>query len=257
MTRVPNLPAAYRLLALDQVGSTNDEAKRLAAEGEEAAPDGTLVWAERQTAGRGRRGRTWESPEGNLYCSLVLRPEVPLRDAAQLGFVAALAVFDALAGACRPQQNVRCKWPNDVLLNGKKVAGILLETESANAEAADWIVLGVGVNVARAPERTEFPATSLHAEGETGVDAVDVLEGFARHFLQWTNRWLDDGFQPIRRGWLWRSVGKGEKVEVRLEGETLAGVFEDIDDAGALVLALDGGRRRVAAGEVFFPGQGS
>lgn len=257
MTRVPNLPAAYRLLALDEVGSTNDEAKRLAAEGEEAAPDGTLVWAQRQTAGRGRRGRTWESPEGNLYCSLVLRPEVPLREAAQLGFVAALAVFDALAGACRPRQNVRCKWPNDVLLNGKKVAGILLETESANAEAADWIVLGVGVNVARAPERAEFPATSLHAEGETGVDAVDVLEGFTRHFLQWTNRWLDDGFQPIRRGWLWRAVGKGERVEVRLDGETLAGVFEDIDDAGALVLALDGGRRRVAAGEVFFPSQGS
>jgi BirA family biotin operon repressor/biotin-[acetyl-CoA-carboxylase] ligase len=252
MTRAPVLPSVYRLVALDVVGSTNDEAKRLAALGEAEAPDGTLVWAKSQTSGRGRRGRTWESPAGNLYCSLVLRPGLPPARAAQLGFVASLAVYDALASVCGPGQQAACKWPNDVLLNGRKVAGLLLETESAAAGAAPWVVLGVGVNVARGPESAAFPATSLHAEGETGVDAVDVLEAFARHFLRWTGRWLDDGFPPIRKAWLGRAAGKGQAIEVRLDGETLSGVFEDVDEEGALILGLGGGRRRVAAGDVFF-----
>ncbi|MSO92169.1 MAG: biotin--[acetyl-CoA-carboxylase] ligase [Rhodospirillales bacterium] len=249
----PSLPPAYRLVALETIDSTNAEAKRLAAQGEESAPDGTLVWALAQTAGRGRRGRRWESPEGNLYCSLILRPEVSVARAAELAFVAALAVYDTIGSLCSPGQSAACKWPNDVLLNGRKVSGILLESQSRADGGLDWLVLGVGINVESAPAQAEFPATALHREGDTHIGVVDVLEGFARHFLVWTNRWLDDGFRPIRENWLWRAAGKGETIRVRLDRETLEGTFEDIDERGALVLGLPGTVRRIAAGDVFFP----
>ncbi len=252
MTRQPNLPPAYRLVALEAVDSTNAEAKRLAARGEDEGEDGTLVWARQQTAGRGRRGRQWYSPEGNLHCSLILRPECPVETALQLGFVAALAVCDAVGHVIDPGYEVWCKWPNDVLLGGKKVAGILLESE-ANADAMpEWVVLGVGINVAHFPEDVEFPATSLWAEGCRHVSEVDLLEAFSRNFLAWVNRWLDDGFAPVRTRWLQRTKGLGETIEVRLDNETLSGTFADLDTDGALILEVEGGgRRRISAGDVY------
>src|SRR6185436_13795822 len=119
------------------------------------------VWADEQTAGRGRRGRTWLSPPGNLYLSLVLRPNDPPARAAQLGFVAALGLGDALAGLAGPRLQPRYKWPNDLLVNGKKLAGILLESENAAADRVDFVVIGIGVNIAVAPDDVEYPATSL------------------------------------------------------------------------------------------------
>ena len=116
MTRRPTLPPAYRLVSLETVDSTNAEAKRLAALGEDEGEDGTLVWARQQTAGRGRRGRQWYSPEGNLHCSLILRPECPVETALQLGFVASLAICDAIARVAQPGHAAWCKWPNVVLL---------------------------------------------------------------------------------------------------------------------------------------------
>jgi BirA family biotin operon repressor/biotin-[acetyl-CoA-carboxylase] ligase len=254
MTRAPRLPAAYHLIALGTVDSTNEEARRRAALGEAETPDGTLIWAESQTAGRGRRGRTWQSPPGNLYCSLVLRPECPVAKAAELGFVAALAVYDTVGSLAIPGTAAFCKWPNDVLVNDRKAAGLLLESEGSSKGKPEWVILGVGLNIAHFPEDAEYPATSLYAEGTRDVTVVDALETFARHFLTWTNRWLDDGFAPIRQNWLWRAKGVGETVQVRLERETLEGTFKDLDHDGALLLAEPGGRvRRIAAGDVFFP----
>ena len=249
--RKPDLPSAYHLVSLETVDSTNAEARRLAALGEDKAPDGTLIWAKEQTDGRGRRGRKWSSPPGNLYCSLVLRPDVAVAKAAEFGFIAALAVFDVLGTLGEPGHKVQCKWPNDVLLNDKKVAGILLETETDADGHADWVILGLGLNVGIFPGDTDFPATSLRAEG-VGATEVDCLDSFCRQFLKWTNAWLEEGFAPIRKNWLWRCIGQGEEIEVRLDKETLTGVFTDLDEDGALLLKTEDGERRITAGDVFF-----
>ena len=245
------LPPAYRLVSLDGVGSTNEEAKRLAREG---AEDGTLVWAREQTKGKGRSGRSWTSPPGNLYLSLVLRPDCAPAAASQLGFVAALGAGAGLAEVMPPMIELRYKWPNDILLNRRKVAGILLETESAASNRLDWLVLGLGINVTQRPSETAFPATSLREEGDTETTVEAVLEAFARHFLKWVNRWLDDGFAPVRTAWRKSAIGLGEPIRVRLPNTELEGVFEDIDDDGALLLRAGGAVRRITAGDVFFAG---
>jgi BirA family biotin operon repressor/biotin-[acetyl-CoA-carboxylase] ligase len=245
------LPPAYRVISLETVDSTNEEAKRLAREG---AEDGTLVWAREQTQGRGRSGRGWTSPPGNLYLSLVLRPDCAPADAAQLGFVAALGAGAALAGVMPPMIDLRYKWPNDILLNRRKAAGILLETESAGADRLEWLILGLGINVARRPSDTAFPATSLHEEGAAEATVEAVLEAFSRHFLNWVNRWLDDGFAPVRAAWRKSAISLGEAIRVRLPQGELEGIFEDVDADGALLLRMGGAVRRITAGDVFFGG---
>ena len=254
MSEAPDLPSYYRLVSLDSVDSTNEEAKRLALRGADAGADGTVVWARIQTAGRGRRGRAWSSPAGNLHCSVLLRPRCPAAVAAQLSFAAALAVVDAVAAVAGPRAAPRCKWPNDVLIGGRKVAGILLESEAGTEGSVAWVVIGVGVNVTHFPEATETPATSLWAEGCTWLAAAEVLEAFCRAFLEWKGRLLDEGFAPVRAQWLRLAKGLGESIEVRLDKEILAGRFAGLDADGALILeGTDGGRRLIGAGEVFFP----
>ncbi len=249
----PRLPPAYRLVALDRVGSSNDEAKRLADEG---AEDGTLVWVREQSKGRGRQGRTWSSPPGNLYFSLVLRPDCSLAEASQLAFVAALGVGDGVGSVAPPMIEIHYKWPNDVLFNARKGAGILLESKTTPEGGLDWLILGVGVNVKSHPEGTEFPATSLCYEGaDPELSEVDLLQAIARHFLAWVNRWLDEGFAPIRQAWLRHAYGLGEPIRVRLPGETLNGTFRDLDVGGALLIEMpDGAVRSIAAGDVYFNG---
>jgi BirA family biotin operon repressor/biotin-[acetyl-CoA-carboxylase] ligase len=253
MAEEVRLPPAYRLVALDSVDSTNEEAKRLARAG---ADDGTLVWAKSQTQGRGRSGRSWESPQGNLYLSLVLRPECAPAEAAQLSFVAALGAGSALGEVLPPLIPVEFKWPNDILVNRRKAAGILLETESSGRDRLDWLVLGLGINVAACPAQTAFPATSLHEEGGSEVTVEMVLEAFARHFLAWVNRWLDDGFEPVRLAWRSQARGRGEPIRVRLPNGEIDGIFEDIDGRGALLLRRpDGSQQPITAGDVFFANQ--
>lgn len=240
---------------MDAVESTNIEAKRLAEEG---AEDGTLVWAREQSKGRGRRGRGFVSPPGNLYLSLIVRPDSPPQEAAQLSFVTALAVGDAVGSVAPPMIEVHYKWPNDVLFNGRKACGILLESQLGAEGKLEWLVIGAGVNVRSYPGETSFPATSLHFEGgDKSITEVDVLESFARHFQAWVNRWLDDGFAPIRRAWLQHAYRLGEQIEVRLPNETLEGRFVDLDETGALVIEKpDGTTRLITAGDPYFPADG-
>ena len=245
----PRLPAAYRLVFYESVDSTNDEAKRLA---HGAAKEGTVVWGREQTAGRGRRGRAWASPPGNLYASLILRPRCPLDQAAQLGFVAALAVGDTLAWTLETRPDgLSYKWPNDVLLRGRKIAGILLESELGEGEAPKFVVVGVGINLVSSPRDTEFPATSIAEENLGTVSPGAALEGFARHFQAWVERWREEGFAPIRAAWRAHAMALGEPIRVRLGPATLHGRFIDIDQHGALLLESAGELRRIAAGEVF------
>jgi len=246
----PRLPPVFQLIALDRVSSTMDEARRLAEEG---AEEGTLVWGREQTGGRGRLGRQWVSPRGNLYLSLVLRPEVPLGEAAQFGFVAALAIGEAI-GSVAPPVDVTYKWPNDVLVNGRKVSGVLLEAASRPDGALDFIVLGCGINLLSFPEGTGYPATCLRFEGAREVTEEELLEAFARHFLAWTSRWRDEGFAAVRKVWLRHADRLGEQIKVNLPRETLEGRFEDLDESGRLRLRLpDGSCRHISSGDVFAP----
>jgi BirA family biotin operon repressor/biotin-[acetyl-CoA-carboxylase] ligase len=250
VTAGQGLPPFFQLTVLGTVDSTNEEAKRRAAAG---APEGTLIRAERQSAGRGRRGRPWTSPEGNLYCSLILRPTVPAMEAAQLSFVTSLALAEALEQALPPGTAVKCKWPNDVLVEGRKIAGILLESQ-ARAEGLEWMVVGMGVNVASHPGEgdVETPATSLKAMG-SAWEAENFLSSLLGSFLPWYRRWRDEGFTGVRQAWLERAMGLGGPIRVRLTTETLFGTFAGLDSDGTLLLDQDGGqRRKVAAGDVFF-----
>ncbi len=239
-----SLSAPFRLLSLDQTDSTNDEAKRQAMSG---AGHGTVIWARRQTAGRGRRGRQWISPEGNLHCSLLLDPARSPAEAPQLAFVAAIAVRAALAELV-PSAQFQVKWPNDILCQGRKIAGMLME------QAAPWIVLGIGVDVAQAPEPGLYPTICLRQLG-SGAEPFDVLAGLCAHLAVWYERWRQDGFAPIRKAWLSDAAGLSAPVTVRLADDvTLDGSFAGLDAEGALLLALpDGGQRKILAGDVFFP----
>lgn len=245
------LPSFYRLVAHERIDSTNEEAKRLAAG---SAPHGTLVCAGEQLAGRGRRSRSWASPSGNLYASLLLRPACPPAQACQLNFVAAVALAEAVSGLLPAGATVTLKWPNDVLVRGAKVSGILLEASAALDRSIDWLVIGVGVNLVSHPAETPYPATNLRREGAADVTAAAALRAFAECFLAWYETWYGQGFAPVRARWLASARGLGEPIEVRLERETLQGRFGDLDESGALMLDMpDGGCRQITTGDLFFP----
>lgn len=245
------LPAGYRLDAHDCLDSTNAEAERQARAG---APDGTVIWAGRQTAGRGRHGRAWDSPQGNLYCSVILRPDAPPATAAQLTFVTALALGEAVDGALPAGSKLAFKWPNDLLLDGRKLAGILLESSGGKDGQLDWLVVGCGLNIRHFPETVSgYPATSLHAAGASAPAPGDALATFLQAFAVWRARWQDEGLAPIRAAWLARAARVGGEITVRLPGDELRGRFTGLDETGALLLDLpDGSRRTVTAGDVFF-----
>jgi BirA family biotin operon repressor/biotin-[acetyl-CoA-carboxylase] ligase len=249
------LPPRWRLVALETVGSTNDEARRLAEAG---AAEGTLVWARAQTAGRGRLGRPWASPPGNLYASLILRPPIPPGAAATLSFVAAVAVADALAEVAPPALPIALKWPNDVLLDGRKVAGILLETQTTPGTTPDaalaFVVLGFGVNVMSHPADARYPATDL-ARARVGTSVETLLGMVCRHLSSWAERWRVDGFAPVRAAWLARAQGRGLPIDVRVGNTLISGSFCDLDGDGAMIIeTTPGERRRITAGDVGAPG---
>jgi BirA family biotin operon repressor/biotin-[acetyl-CoA-carboxylase] ligase len=239
--------AGVGLTVCDTIDSTNAEALRQASRG-----DGGPHWitARAQTAGRGRRGRTWTSAPGNLYASLLLRDPGPPHRSAELSFVAALAVHDALtrlAPALAPR--LKLKWPNDVLADGAKLAGILIEGESGVPVTA---VVGIGVNVRHHPDATEFPATDLAALG-IPVTAEDVFGALSETMMERLAQWArGEGFVAVRSDWVLRAAGVGEDIRVRLPDGELKGRFADLDAAGRLVLVQeDGTTAVVAAGDVF------
>ncbi len=232
----------------ETTGSTNAEAWRLAEEG---AINGEVVIAEHQTEGRGRRGRTWVSPKGsNLYLSGVLRPEIPPARAAELTLLAAVALAETLREAGAP---ATIKWPNDVQIDGRKVAGILTEL-SADVDRVHFIVLGIGVNLNTAPR--DFPpdvaevATSLMAARGQPVPRALFTAALLTSLEAWLDRWADQGFGPVRSAWRKLSSTLGQEVLVRSDANELRGVAEDIDDSGALLLRVGNKLERVFAGDV-------
>jgi BirA family biotin operon repressor/biotin-[acetyl-CoA-carboxylase] ligase len=246
---VSTWPQGYALREWAEIDSTNEEARRLAGSGERGP-----VWlrADRQTAGRGRRGRAWESPTGNLAATLLIAPGKPASECAQLSFVTAIAAADTAFGFA-PDIEIKVKWPNDVLAGGRKLSGILLESASGGDGALTFLAIGIGMNLAHFPPDTEFPATSLAALGVSVPSASAALTQLAGHFAKWYDVWMTNGFSPIQDAWLARAAGLGTRIRARLTHEETSGVFEGIDGTGALILREAQGRTRtIAAGEVFF-----
>lgn len=233
-------PDGYRLIRHARIDSTNSEAARLARAGE-AGP--LWIMAEEQTAGRGRRGRRWDCGPGNLAATLLLCPG--RKDFAQLSFAAALAVADCAAHFA-PDARLSVKWPNDVLANRAKLAGILLES------AGDRLAIGIGINLASFPDDTPFPATALGALGVAVPTPDQALTVLAGCFARWYDCWLAEGFAPLRAAWLARAAGLGARIRARLPDGELHGVFEGMDEDGALLLNQQGTIRAIAAGEVYF-----
>ncbi len=244
-------------LAYEEIDSTNAEARRRA----EAGETGPLwITAAVQTAGRGRRGRKWDTSRGNLAATLLLTTDHSPAEAAQLSFVAAFAIR-ALAQAYVPPSLVRFKWPNDVMVDGRKLSGILIESGRSTSGAL-WLGVGMGVNLAHAPTGVERPATCLADHLKDGVGAAPTPEqalavlspAFARHAAAWSRL----GFEALRSDWLQGAAGIGQPCVARLEQETVEGVAEGMDSDGALLLRLpDRTLRRSSAGDVFFPQAGA
>lgn len=234
-----------RLLDLAEIDSTNDEARRLIETGERGP---LWIVAARQTKGRGRLGREWISPRGNLYASFVFSDFPETRLAPQLGFVTGVAAMRALR-ASAGQGNFKLKWPNDMLFDNAKLGGILLE--GLGTSTAPVAIIGIGVNIAQAPADLPYPARAL---SELGA-AAPSIESVFTHFTDALSAALDlwrggEGFAAIREEWLNSAHGLGETIRVALTGETVEGVFETIDASGRLVLETDQGRRVLEAGDV-------
>jgi BirA family biotin operon repressor/biotin-[acetyl-CoA-carboxylase] ligase len=247
---VPPLPAPYRLHAFQTLDSTNEEARRRAQAGE---ADGCVIWAETQGAGRGRRGRVWASPPGNLYATILLRPSCTPAQGAELSFVTALAIHEVVAKAMPDGKPVWLKWPNDVLVGGRKIAGVLLESHLSGQDALDWLIIGCGLNLISFPGDVERPATSLLAEDVVPPSAPEALAELVAAFDRWFRFWRREGFSSIRAAWLERAHGLGGPIQVRLGSEEFSGVFRDLDETGALIVDTPEGPRVVAAGDVFLP----
>ncbi len=246
----PQLPPHYELIQLAHVDSVMQEAARRARD---AAEEGTLIWAMEQGDARTRRGCRWYSPPGNLYCSLVLRPDFCNTRCGQLAYVAALSAGSALAGLLSPMTGLRYRWPTDFLINDLRAGQILLAASGAHSDPYEWLTLGVMINVEQHPpnpEPEEF--NSVHASGAAEVTVTQMLEDFAKYFLTWINRWAEDGFEPIRRQWQMRADHVGEELELQIGDQSLRGTFVEVDEQGRLVMTSPRQvERRISVNEYF------
>jgi BirA family biotin operon repressor/biotin-[acetyl-CoA-carboxylase] ligase len=227
--------------------STNDEALKRARSGD---PGFLWITAATQSGGRGRNGRVWTSELGNLFASLLLIDPAPPVRAAELGFVASLALASALRQLLDGDPSIKIKWPNDILFDGAKLAGVLLESVALPHGFA--CVAGIGVNCRSHPQETLYPATDLAAAAGRPIASGVVFEALAAAMAHWLGVWSQgQGFETVRMAWLANAAGVGCKIRVARPNETLEGVFETIDESGRLILRRESGDRAIDAGDVF------
>ena len=249
------LPPGFSLHRFDELDSTNSEALRFAASG---APGGTWIVARRQCHGKGRAGRNWQSEPGNLFASLIWRPQCTAAAAPGLSLLAGVAAYGGIetaTGGRLRHPALALKWPNDLLLNGGKAGGILLESSGIAGRADYAIIIGIGLNVARPPEGLDR-ATACLATPEHPLDVTHLFATLAGKMAHWLALWRDgENFATIRTEWLTLANGYGKPVTVHLNGSLIEGVFLGIDDSGALRLGSPGSgapERRITAGDVVF-----
>ena len=228
----------FDIKTLAACGSTQDEAKKQAGD---PPRHGFVVHTLQQDTGRGRQGNSWHGPMGNLYMSVVLNPSLEAKHSGQLAFVAALTVAGTVRALTDGKADISLKWPNDVLVDGKKIAGILIEKEG------DAYILGIGLNILAPPE----DAIGLQeiCDKRTPINPVrdfllDVLDGYY-------TRWLKEGFEPIREQWMRKAAFMDQEIQVNLADGKDKGVFKGIDENGALILEKDGEIKKILSGEVF------
>jgi BirA family biotin operon repressor/biotin-[acetyl-CoA-carboxylase] ligase len=239
-------PEPWRLKVFEHLPSTADLCRRLAEAGE---PGGLAIVALRQSAGRGTRGRSWEGAAGNLFMSVLLRPAEPSRNAAQWSLLAGVALADVLSRYVPEPAVLALKWPNDVLMHGRKLAGILVESAADDAGCLAWLSIGVGVNLAAAPDVVGRDTACLAehvAPPAPEAVAADMLEAIAH----WRARRLAEGFAPVRAAFLARAQAPGTPLTLRLGERTLGGTFEGLGEDGSLLVRTDGRVHAFAAGEV-------
>jgi BirA family biotin operon repressor/biotin-[acetyl-CoA-carboxylase] ligase len=238
----------WRVERLGVVGSTNDLVLERARAGE---PEGLALVAEAQDRGRGRHGRSWLSPPGNLYMSLLLRPRRPPEEIASLSLLCGLAACEAVAAATAGRVRVQLKWPNDLMVDGAKLGGILPEAE--HAAGAPAVVVGLGLNVRSAPDLPDRPTVCLAQLMASPPPLATLLDELLDRFAAAYERWCEAGFEPFVAPWLASAHGLGATVELRLGNTRISGRFLGIDPRGRLALERpDGSREWYDAGELFF-----
>lgn len=242
-------PIGHQLYYYQEIGSTNDEAFRLALSG---APEGTLLIAESQSAGRGRMQRTWHSPTAkNIYTSVILRPTVQPFQAPQFSILAGVAVAEALDIYCKGR--IKLKWPNDVLINEKKVCGILAQAKTS-ASMVDFLILGIGINVnirnEQLPKDLRNTATSLMDNAGREISRLEIIISLYENLTKWYKQFLNDGFGQIREKWLSLSSMLNQTVQVRFQEEVVSGKAIDLDEDGSLILLTENNEQiHVSAGD--------
>jgi|TARA_B110000211_G_scaffold22091_1_gene22818 BirA family biotin operon repressor/biotin-[acetyl-CoA-carboxylase] ligase len=242
-------PAGVDRIVLDSTTSTMTEAAQMAA----SITSPTWIMAHQQTDGRGRRGRAWLTPKGNLTATLVFEPHCTPAQAAQRSFLAANALYNALA-IYVPSEKLSLKWPNDVLLSGGKVAGILLESAGHHG-AVSYLSIGIGVNLQTIPQGVKdaaFGPTSLKAAGGWDVDSIDFLTTLANAYADQEALLATHGFTRIRTDWLKHAAKLGEVITARTTLTEITGTFKTIDDDGNLVLITGAGPQVIPAADVYF-----
>jgi BirA family biotin operon repressor/biotin-[acetyl-CoA-carboxylase] ligase len=231
-----------------QLESTQDYVRDI-AEDEEFFDEGIAVQCLMQTKGRGRQGNEWSSPAGNLYLSVLLRPNCKAQIAGQLSFVVAVALMKAIKEYLNPEHNISLKWPNDILIDGKKVAGILLESNINKLGQVDYVIVGTGVNILAHPEG----AVALKDVSANPVPVHPFRDVYLRHLSQIYRRWQNEGFSLVRDEWLLSAHGIGGPITARMFDRKEFGTFDGIDLEGRLLLKQDDGSTKlISAGEVFF-----
>jgi len=243
-----NVPDGFSHQAFVSLDSTNKEAIRQLEAG---AASGLWITSGEQTGGRGRGGRVWISEPGNLYSSLIYDCGKDIYTAAQLSFVTSLAVRQTILEFL-PDNTVKCKWPNDVLLENKKISGILLESHSMGSGTPNHIIIGIGINIAQHPEVTSYGSTHLNEYAKKSIMPEDVFNRLTQKMAFWIDFWQNNGFGEIRKQWLNCCKGLNEMITVRTSDQEVAGRFIDLDRDGALKLDTGTQIKLIHSGDVFF-----
>jgi BirA family biotin operon repressor/biotin-[acetyl-CoA-carboxylase] ligase len=204
-----------------------------------------------QTAGKGRNKRLWVSDIGNMYISVLFRPNCNIFDAAQIGFLPVISAKETLQQLAGRSMNMRYKWPNDLLLNKKKVGGTLLEAGLDEETQLVWVVVGFGLNLKHFPSATFFPATSIQNETGLELKIEEVVELYLNNLSKLYSRWQKNGFDPVRKQWLSCGHALNDTLKIKLGNEEIVGSFRDLNKKGALVIETNDGLRHIAAGDVY------
>lgn len=249
MTTAINVPKDFKLFAFEQIDSTNTEAKRQANQG---CANKSVFWASTQSKGRGRKTRSWISDKGNLFVTVLIKDMAPEEQLSQLSIIAAIAIGECIADIAPADCDIKYKWPNDVLINGRKVVGILLE--SGLYQDSRWVAMGTGVNVCSHPPDSEvmYPASHLKQHG-IQIEVAELLSHYLYKLDAYLTHWQTKGIVGLIKIWQARMAGLGQRIQVQLtEEKRISGVFTGLSEEGILLLETDSGEvQKIISGDVF------